>query len=352
VPTSKASTTTPVAYAYSVAALGLHPGVSLTNSGALGSGCVPGPGSLPDGAWFGWVNAASDASLEFDLACIWPGRIEPAVSNESSTLRTLATTDAARVYRVDGSTISYADWLGQGVDSVGNAPGLPSATPFWLFVNDDAITELAVYPRTVDWAIADAWPVGLVPQCCDMGDLVPSASPTGTWPARGWPSDGFYDVEIAPDAATADLVIRRYQKCADHPGLCPDWWVGEEGYVDREQEVMERTISLDEDLTVVIAPVLGENELVGDGAAYAELRADIDQAVEALVPKDEDEYESFEERLSDPEFPFGFSDPELGYLIIYRGPAGRQLTYGQWWAALEIKDGEPIIYLHAGLIAG
>jgi hypothetical protein len=68
VPTSKASTTTPVAYAYSVAALGLHPGVSLTNSGALGSGCVPGPGSLPDGAWFGWVNAASDASLEFDLA--------------------------------------------------------------------------------------------------------------------------------------------------------------------------------------------------------------------------------------------------------------------------------------------
>jgi hypothetical protein len=115
---------------------------------------------------------------------------------------------------------------------------------------------------------------------------------------------------------------------------------------------MERTISLDEDLTVVIAPVLGENELVGDGAAYAELRADIDQAVEALVPKDEDEYESFEERLSDPEFPFGFSDPELGYLIIYRGPAGRQLTYGQWWAALEIKDGEPIIYLHAGIIAG
>ena len=40
---------------------------------AEGSGCTPGPGALPDGEWYGYVVAAAEGQVEFDLACWFTG---------------------------------------------------------------------------------------------------------------------------------------------------------------------------------------------------------------------------------------------------------------------------------------
>ena len=57
---------------------------------------------------------------------------------------------------------------------------------------------------------------------------------------------------------------------------------------------------------------------------------------------------------SDPEFPFGIGealyagDPGTGG---YRGPGGSLLTW-DFWHGLEIRNGHPVLYIHAGAIAG
>ncbi len=82
--------------------------------------------------------------------------------------------------------------------------------------------------------------------------------------------------------------------------------------------------------------------------------ADIGAAAEQWIHTTDVDWEALTERARDPAFPFGtttFGGEETG-LLSYRGPAGSSLTWDSWWFSLEIRDGRPILYVHAGLIAG
>ncbi len=52
------------------------------DDGASGSGCRPGRGDLPDGAWFGYLEAADPAEISFDLACWFTGAAATAAATE------------------------------------------------------------------------------------------------------------------------------------------------------------------------------------------------------------------------------------------------------------------------------
>lgn len=352
------TTTLPPPAEWTVAALGRNPNVVLGAGGALGSGCSPGIDTLPDGVWFGWIEDTGSSSVSFDLACLWPGRLEPAASNDATRIRAVAVTDDTLVYQGTEPT-RYAGWSGD-TTSAGNAPGLPRSLPYWLFVNDGVATEMAEYPEPVVWALAaDAWPADLVPGCCDQPDTAPP-SPLDPYPDRGWPSDGFYKAwpEGSPeswiDTETGEsyrLSLFRWLSCDANPDLCPEWWT--DGVIEDPSSLLERVLSFDEDLTVVVMPVLSEISLVGDGNAFSDLLGDMHGSLEEHWPIPE-----MEELLllaEDPDYPFGVPRSELGeegWPVTYRGPAGTYLTWGGGWMALEIRDGLPILYIHAGLVAG
>ncbi len=76
-----ATTVSPSETTFTVEEYGQDVDAVLTSSGALGSGCAPGTESLPDGLWFGWASGFGADAIEFDLACLWPGRVEPAAGN-------------------------------------------------------------------------------------------------------------------------------------------------------------------------------------------------------------------------------------------------------------------------------
>ena len=69
---------------FTVAELGRVPDRALGTTAAAASGCAPGTDVLPDGVWFGWVAEAGPDQVAFDLACYWPGRLQPAVSNDAA----------------------------------------------------------------------------------------------------------------------------------------------------------------------------------------------------------------------------------------------------------------------------
>jgi hypothetical protein len=103
------------------------------NSLALGSGCTPGPGDLPDGTWFGYVTDPTEAALVFDLACWFSGAgaIEATledgeespppndyyIRNTSTDTRTLSVASDVTVRWLPPEDIAnladigYADWL-------------------------------------------------------------------------------------------------------------------------------------------------------------------------------------------------------------------------------------------------
>ena len=101
--------------------------------------------------------------------------------------------------------------------------------------------------------------------------------------------------------------------------------------------------------------------VVGNGVAYQDLLRDLDESIDMLQTEHTDTWsfpEALEESTSEPNFPFGpilFRGEETG-VFGYRGPGGAMLTWSTddhgWWHVLEIRDGEPILYLHAGIIAG
>lgn len=367
--TTTTPTTTPIATTttsqavtgpWTVDRFGPSPGVSLGPSPALGSGCSPGTDVLPDGIWFGWITDTSAGSVDFDLACLWPGRLEPAASNESSRIRAVPVPEHAVVFRTTGREL-FSDWSGEAAPAV-NAPGLPGTLPYWLFVNDGSVTELAEYAESIDWARSTtAWP-GLVPGCCDGGDVGPP-SPNGPLPEAGWPVDGFYKawnmiggqyVQDWPRSATShsyELQIARWLSCADNPGMCPEWWVDDEVTTLPDGPFLERTLKFDRATTVVIMPIFGENAIVGDGDAFGRLLADFNDAIDRWIQPGIE----LREHSGDPAFPFGEvpypDEPDYGE-VGYRGPGGAQLTWFGGWIALEIRDGRPVLYIHAGLIAG
>jgi hypothetical protein len=134
---------------------------------------------------------------------------------------------------------------------------------------------------------------------------------------------------------------------------------------DPEAEQLVRSVALDENLTVVILPILDETPIVGDGYALGSLLADIES-----VRDEFDGYwetltvDEWRDRSADPGFPFGLADPSSSHvqgLTGYRGPGGTDLMMpwseetlvgSSWWPAVEVRDGQPILYLHAGLFAG
>lgn len=127
-----------------------------TNDSASGSGCTPDGAVLTDGEWFGYVEAASDSSLEFDLACWFSGAAaEDAaaadgnpppdndyyIRNESNTLRTVPVSGAAVVEELvnsggpDLSVVVYDSWSA-GWASLDYHPGV------WLTIKDGEVVHI------------------------------------------------------------------------------------------------------------------------------------------------------------------------------------------------------------------
>lgn len=105
------------------------------NDGPSGSGCTPdSAATLPEGEWFGFVDATSANGLEFDLACWFTGEsaVEAAaedgeespppndyyIRNDNPQIRSLSVSSAARVtWYPDGSPTSetesgFEEWAG------------------------------------------------------------------------------------------------------------------------------------------------------------------------------------------------------------------------------------------------
>lgn len=121
---------------------------SLTGSDEYsGSGCSPGSAALPDGIWFGFIEATAATSVDFDLMCFAPtpegedgaGRI----TNTSSRVRSVPVARSAEVFAIapDGYWMlkPYIDWY--------RDPGRDGFCPpegcrlVWLYVNDGHVTE-------------------------------------------------------------------------------------------------------------------------------------------------------------------------------------------------------------------
>jgi hypothetical protein len=347
-----------------VETLGRNPQISLVSGGALGSGCSPGTDTIPDGVWFGWIEDTGSSGVDFDLACLWPGRLEPAASNDATRIRDIEVADVAVVY-LSADPIDYVDWSGQP-GSASNAPGLPDDLPYWLFVNNGVVTEMAEYPEPVTWALAAAgWP-GLIPGCCDGGTVAPS-SPEGSWPESGWPADGFYSAHLVDygawldigDPASYDLEVRHYLSCDESPELCPEWWTGDEVTIDPDEVPLLRSLPFDSDLRVTIMPIFGETPIIGSGHAYADLIDDIRESRAPLGDPEED-WDAFfaavRKEIADPDSPFGIPaspDSTAEWPLGYKGPGDAYLTFEYPpWMVLEIRDGLPVLYIHAGLVAG
>lgn len=132
------------------------------SDGATGSGCAPGGDGLPDGVWFGAMEAVSDGDIEFDLACWYSGDAanEAAaedgfeeipvpndyyVRNEVDTLRTVPIDpDAVIHWYPAGSDIELAvrPWIEWVEDPEGYLPCPGEWCNAWLYVNDGVVTEV------------------------------------------------------------------------------------------------------------------------------------------------------------------------------------------------------------------
>ena len=156
--------------------------------------------------------------------------------------------------------------------------------------------------------------------------------------------------------------MRKWLSCSDYPDVCPDWWTGGEVMTDPDAPTLQRSIPFDRDLTVVILPMMSDTTIVGDGYALRVILDDFNAAIEAsFFPAVS--WDELRDLSTDPEFPFGGPyDRGLagGDDQGYRGPGGVHLTpYTSsdrtglpGWAVLEIRGGRPILYIHAGIIAG
>ncbi len=364
--TSAPSTTVTTAptskMAWDVATLGTNPTVALGTEAALGSGCSPGSDILPDGVWFGWIAEVDSSSVAFDLACLWPGRTLPAVSNDSSNIRTVEVADGAVLYSDDGAT-PVDQWAGEPT-TVSNAPGLPATLPYWLFVNDGVATEISRYPERVTWSLStDAWPDDLYAGCCGTNDVAPP-SPEAPLPDSGWPADGFYGAYLVDPSARLSpdqgylIEISTLVACSDRPDLClPDWTPGNVTS-DPTAPTIERLVPFETSTTFVLQPIFSESALVGDGEAFAGL---IEDMADALAPIGDpvenwlDLIEVVKAHRNDPTYPLGIPvSPESTdeWPIGFRGPGGAYLTVDPPWMMLEMRDGRPLLYVHVGMVAG
>jgi hypothetical protein len=161
--TTAAATTTTVpetttTTVYYVVTGTLYPPDAVDGTGASGSGCAPGSGSLPAGVWFGYASAGNATSVQFDLACWYFGDLAWEIAdtygetaendyyivNENPTLRTVPVAPGAVVHHIDPMSIghdliSYPDWL---LEPQGYLMCPFEFCPLWLYVNDGVVTEI------------------------------------------------------------------------------------------------------------------------------------------------------------------------------------------------------------------
>jgi len=129
-------------------------------SGALGSGCAPGEGDLPDGAWLGHARAWDAGGIDLDLVCMYVGeaaaresaaRGEDApnefyIVNENTDVRRVVVAPGSPAWQFTDETggISlkrdlYAD-LVRGPRIYQTCPG--EWCLVWVYVNDGRATEV------------------------------------------------------------------------------------------------------------------------------------------------------------------------------------------------------------------
>jgi hypothetical protein len=129
---------------------------------AAGSGCTPGPGTLPDGVWFAMAEEITADGISFDLACFFFGDAANAaaaedgveeipvpndyyIRNQVDTLRSMPVPATAVVHTLgvsidDGfETITYSTWAEQE-DGFLICPG--QSCLVWLYVNGGRVTEI------------------------------------------------------------------------------------------------------------------------------------------------------------------------------------------------------------------
>ena len=359
------------------------------SGGALGSGCAPGGATLPDGIWFGWIVETTATEITFDLACARPGSVAGAISNDSRRLRTVGVAPAGRVYPYAEDLVDvpipFAQWRDTEPDaacSENGDSGLGEGCPWWLYINEGAVTEMVQVLPPAAWTTTSV-PTWIATPCCDSNASVPP-SPPGPLPDEGLPADGFYsaDVDRSPDRPDEIVVdIGEWVPCVELPEFCiPGFGETEVGSDPRIG--ITRRLALDDGLTVVIQTIPSLTDpapgITATGSNFAALLHTIDDAwdmwatapFEQGTPPDEISAILADQGSLDETFPFGVSD---GYgsgrgPVGFRGPAGSYLftepylleydaPWGynglyRWWTVLEIRDGRPILYVDAGSIAG
>ena len=136
---------------YSIGVHGLHPFPPLPGSdGWFGSGCAPGTDTLPDGIWWGYIEALTPRSITFDLACLrWiddpnDDGIEEGgwdIRNVNPKTRQVPVhPDAQAMCQLWGcppALFPYTDWMER-------APVMPTMLDegVWLYINDGVVTEV------------------------------------------------------------------------------------------------------------------------------------------------------------------------------------------------------------------
>lgn len=125
---------------------------------AAGSGCAPGAGPLPDGIWFGFPNAWTATSIDFDLACFYSGDAATAeaaargeespppndyiITNDNPTLRAVPVAADAIGYRLNNSIESIAVPFADFITDPGDFQNCFEFCLMWLYVNDGEVTEI------------------------------------------------------------------------------------------------------------------------------------------------------------------------------------------------------------------
>jgi hypothetical protein len=128
-----------------------------------GSGCAPGPSSLPDGIWLGNVVSWSTSQIAFDMVCWWTGTGAAAtaaargdevnndyyLTNDSTTVRVVSVAPDAFALKADVLNISdTSSWVIHTVaDVIADPGGSEPVAPHplvWLAVNGGVVTSFAV----------------------------------------------------------------------------------------------------------------------------------------------------------------------------------------------------------------
>jgi hypothetical protein len=234
--------------------------------------------------------------------------------------------------------------------------------------------------------VGHRWPVE--PACCSVQTTGP-VSPEGPLPAGGWPTDGFYDVEVQRTASAPTeltLTLRRWVSCAAHPELfcgdLPDGAEDDPRVIGDPSSEVTRTVELDE-LGAVLVPLAGDVIEGMPGALARLVTVGLDPAYRTWIhdplvtgSSPQDLQDELRARSEDAAFPFGrehCDDEEHCYpRVTFRGPLGTSILPGlselsaaetRWppgmgglydWnpVTLEVRDGVPILHLWAGPIAG